>query len=140
MTPPVSSPHRARSSTIARSRCLGLAVVVVLAGVWTPPARADRPAPEALDEAEFLARVERTDPRFEVYAARVEATQAEVAAASVRPNPTLAFDREQIWSGGAGFADHFGTLAVPLEISGARSRRIEAARTNVTAARAEVDL
>lgn len=122
---------RARPSTIASSSWLAL--VLVAAAAHAEPAR-------ALDEAEFLTRVEQADPRFGVVDARADAARAEIAAVAARPNPSIAFDREEVWSGGTGFADHVVAIELPIELSGARGRRVDAARRDADAARAQRDL
>lgn len=92
----------------------------------------------SLDEAAFLAAVESADPRIARLAADVDAAGAEVLAEGVRPNPSLAFDREEVFPDG-GVATNYVRLVWPLDVSGRRGRRVAAARTAVEAVSAEGD-
>lgn len=89
---------------------------------------------ETIDEATFVAELEVKDPRLALAAARVAAARADVAEARVRPNPSLSIEREEPFFDGTGIATNYLRLAIPLDISGRRGRRIEAAETGVRAA------
>ncbi len=92
----------------------------------------------SLDEAAFLSAVETADPRIARLAADVDAAGAEVLAESVRVNPSLAFDREEVFPDG-GVATNYVRLVWPLDVSGRRGRRAVAARTAVEAVSAEAE-
>jgi cobalt-zinc-cadmium efflux system outer membrane protein len=101
-------------------------------------ARAEAPAapePPAIDEAR-LATILAGDPRLARLDAEVDAARAEAIAAGVRPDPSVAVEREEIFPDG-GLATNYLRLAVPLEISGQRAARVGAARALVDAAAAE---
>ena len=94
----------------------------------------------AIGHQEFLDRVEKTDPRLQALAARIEAARAEVAGARVLANPSLAYDREEVFLSGKGAADNFLRLSVPFEVSGRRAMRIQAAEVGVRAAESDAKL
>jgi outer membrane protein, heavy metal efflux system len=122
-----------------RSPALPAIAFALLAMLALPqPAGAQQPIP--LDEQEFLARFQRSDPRFQVLAARIDESRAEVTDARVLPNPSLAFDREEVFPAGGSLPENFVRLAIPLNLSGRRSLRIRAAEAGVTASRAETSL
>ena len=118
-----------------RSRLL---LALVACGLMTTLASAEDGAVVAIDEADLLARLEQTDPRFERLAAEVDAAVAEVAAVAVRAEPEVALDREHSFGGGGG-ATSYLRVTVPVDISGRRGRRIDAARTAVEATRADTE-
>jgi outer membrane protein, heavy metal efflux system len=109
----------------ARERTLVLAGLALLPAIV---AAAQAPAP--LSEKEFLARFERTDPRFEALRARAASSGAEVVRARALANPSLSLDREQV----RGQPEDFVRLSVPLDVSGRRSRTIAAAEMGARAA------
>ncbi len=100
-------------------------------------ASAQSPVPRPVSEREFLERVQRTDPRLDALAARVDLDRAEVVDAGRLANPALAFDREEVFDGGSLGAENFLRLQWPVDVSGRRGRRQQAARRGVDAARAE---
>lgn len=114
-----------------------LPVIVSAALALVLPARPAMAEPKSLTAAEFLARFEKSDPRFEVLEAKVQAVRAGVTAARVLPNPSVAFDREEIFPSGGGVAENSLRLAWPIDVSGRRSLRVDAAEAGVQAARSE---
>jgi outer membrane protein, heavy metal efflux system len=116
-----------------RRKLLLTIVVAVLVG---PAAYAEDGVP-ALDEAAFVAALERTDPRLERLAADVAMAEADVVAAGVRPNPELALDREEVFPDGGGSATSYARLVWPFDLAGRRGRRVDAARASARAASAE---
>jgi len=94
-------------------------------------AHAEEPAVPALDEARLEAMLT-GDPRAARLAADVDAARAEAIAAGVRPDPSLSFEREEVFPDG-GVATSYVRLAVPLEVSGRRAARAGAARAHVEA-------
>lgn len=95
---------------------------------------AAQPAVPVIDEAQLVARIEAHDPRIAGVAATIEAARAEVAAARVRPNPSVAVEREEPFADGEGFATNYVRLTVPFDISGRRGLQIEAADAAARAA------
>ena len=70
-------------------------VLAAVAAVLVVSSPAVGQEPSALGEREFLERFERSDPRFQVLAARIDESRADITDAKVLPNPSLAFDREE---------------------------------------------
>lgn len=93
-----------------------------------------QPAVPAIDEAQLVAELETKDPRLAIVAAKIEASRADVAAARVRPNPSISIEREEPFVDGTGLATNYLRLSVPFDISGRRGREIAAAEANVRAA------
>ena len=127
-----------------RALLLPLIVVSVPSLLLAAPARgqgADLTAaptvPPMITEAEFLARLA-SDPRRAQLAARTTLARAEIGAAAVRPNPGLALDREQAFGAGGGTSNYL-RATVPLELSGRRGARVEAARAEARAVSADED-
>lgn len=102
-----------------------------------PRARAE-PIPTPLTEADFIGRFERAEPRFDVLAAEVDASRADVVSAGRRENPSLTVDREEVFDSGDGLPEHIVRLSLPIDLSGGRGRRIAAAEKGVAATRSEV--
>jgi len=91
----------------------------------------------SLDEATFLARLARS-PRMAALEARVGVAAAEVVEAGARENPALAYQREEVFAAGTSAPEQVVALTWPLDLSGNRGRRVNAASRGVDAARAEV--
>ena len=89
--------------------------------------------------AEFLERFQRSDPRFEGLQGRLEAARAEVEAVRLLPNPSVAYDREEVFASSRGFPENTVRLAWPVEISGRRGKRIDAAEAGARASAAEME-
>ena len=106
---------------------------VVAATLTSASARA-QPTVPAIDEATFVAELKAKDPRTAVAAAKLAAARADVAAARVRPNPSISIEREEPFVDGTGLATNYLRLSVPFDISGRRSRQISAAEASVRAA------
>lgn len=109
-----------------------LSIVVALA-IGASPAFAQT----AIDEAAFVAELEAKDPRVAIAAARVAAVRAEVADARVRPNPSIGLEREVPYVDGSGLATNYLRLSLPVDISGRRGLKIDAAEASVRAATSE---
>jgi outer membrane protein, heavy metal efflux system len=104
-------------------------------------ANAEEPAARAvpvISEAELLAKLA-ADPRLERIAATVDSARADAIAAGLRPNPNLSWEGEEVFSRGVGIGTDYLRLSLPLEISGRRSARREAAGAEVAAVAAEGD-
>jgi cobalt-zinc-cadmium efflux system outer membrane protein len=93
-----------------------------------------QPAMPEIDEAAFVAELDGKDLRLAITAARVTAARADVAAARVRPNPSISIEREEPYHDGSGLPTHYLRLAVPLDISGRRGLQVKAAEAGVRAA------
>jgi cobalt-zinc-cadmium efflux system outer membrane protein len=115
------------------------AIVATLIVVGTRPAHAQDAAIRTLDEAQFLAELEAANPRLERLAADIDAARAEILAAGARANPTLGLDREEVFPD-AGSATNYARLTLPVDVSGRRSRRVEAARASAGAAAADAEI
>ena len=102
------------------------------------PALAEPPAVPTLGEDQLAELLAADDPRAARAAAEVEIARADAVAAGVRPDPSVSFEREEVFPDG-GLATHYARLAVPLEISGRRAARVAAARALVDAAAADRD-
>lgn len=111
--------------------------IVCLAGALAGTARAEGDA-VTLDEAAFIAALERADPRAPLIAATIARGDADVLAAGVRPNPELQLEREQALAPDRA-ATSYARVAVPVDLAGRRPRRIAVARAEVDALRAEAD-
>lgn len=92
----------------------------------------------AITEAELLAKLT-GDPRIARIAAGVESARAEAIAAALRANPTVSYEREEVFPDGGGVGTSYVRLSLPVEISGRRAARRDAARARVDAAAAEGD-
>lgn len=121
-----------------------LAALIARLLVTGEPARAE-PAPESavpvisvitLDE--LVRRVEARDPRLAVVQARVDRSRAEVAAAGRTSNPSLGYEREEVFADGEGVPEDRLVLSWPLEISGRRAAAVRAAESELAATEAEV--
>lgn len=92
----------------------------------------------ALGEAELLAKLA-ADPRLERIAATIDSAGADAIAVGLRPNPSISYEREELFPESGGVATSYLRFSLPLEISGRRSARREAARAEVAAITAEGD-
>ena len=115
------------------------AIVATLVVVWARAAHAQDAAARTLDEAQFLAELEAANPRIDRLAADVDAARAEIVAAGIRANPTLGFDREEIFPDG-GSATNYARLTLPVDVSGRRGRRVAAARASAGAVAADAEI
>jgi cobalt-zinc-cadmium efflux system outer membrane protein len=112
-------------------------LAVALAATTPVPSRADSVAPASLDEATFLKRVRDRSPRRHALGDRRRAAQAQIGAASVLPNPTLAYEREAV--PGLDTSDDFLRLGITLDLAGRRGLARSAARAGAAAEGLEVD-
>ena len=90
-------------------------------------------AQPAIDEPTFVAELV-GDPRL---ATRIEAARAERAAAGVRANPTVGYEREEPFVDGRGAPTNYLRFTLPFDISGRRGRALDAATVGVHAATSE---
>ncbi|MDQ3340840.1 MAG: TolC family protein [Myxococcota bacterium] len=108
--------------------------IVVATTTFASRAGLAQPALPAIEEAQLVAELEAKDPRLAIVAAKVETSRADVAAARVRPNPSISIEREEPFVDGTGLATNYLRLSVPFDISGRRGRQVAAAEANVRAA------
>jgi cobalt-zinc-cadmium efflux system outer membrane protein len=137
---------------LARSLLLSTIVVRGSASLWLlitmmvlmgagGPANAEETAakPPALTAAEFLGKVEKSNPGLELLEGDMDLESAAATAAGLWSNPSLAYDREEIFAGSRGYPENILKLELPLEISGRRGLRVDAAELGVSAARQTAD-
>jgi cobalt-zinc-cadmium efflux system outer membrane protein len=116
--------------------------VVMASSLIAAPIHADpAPAPAAaalpsVTEDELLARLDETHPAIERLAADVDAARADVVAAGIRAEPSLALDREEVFPDG-GLATNYARLQIPIDLSGRRGRRVDSARAAAEAVAAD---
>lgn len=91
------------------------------------------PALDSVSAAEFVTRVKTANPELLLRQTAVDIAAAEVTAAQHLPNPTVAYDREEVFNKGTGFAENQVRLEVPVEISGRRGLLVESAKRAVRA-------
>ena len=115
-----------------------LAVYLVLLPAVVLSARAGAADEAGWTLAALLEHVSRSDPRVRALDARISAASAEVDAASVAPNPSIGWEREDVFLGDSGQSDDFVRIEWPLDLSGRRGLRADAARAGVEVARAAV--
>ncbi len=125
----------------SRSAALWLLVTItVLVGAaGTGQAEETAARPPVLTAAEFLGKVESSNPGMEMLESDVALESAAVTAAGLWSNPSLAYDREEIFAGSRGHPENILKLELPLEISGRRGLRVDAAELGVSAARQTAD-
>jgi outer membrane protein TolC len=99
------------------------------------PASAPEPIP-TITEADLLARIGGAHPVVERLAADVDAARAEAIAASIREEPSIALEREEVFPNG-GLATSYARLAIPLDLSGRRGKRVASARAAAAAVEAD---
>jgi outer membrane protein TolC len=113
---------------LPRLICAALGLAAATAAASPRPARADDPDPDrtpALTEASFLARMRARAPRYLAATARARAAATWPAAAAVRPNPTVAYEREAVPA--LATAEDRLRLGWALELGPRRPRAIAAA-------------
>lgn len=112
-----------------------LALLAVVAATGT--ANADEPTgePPILTASEFLSKIERASPALNLLEGDVDLASANVTAAGLRSNPSIAFQREETFGGAGPLPENTLLVDLPLEISGRRALRVEAAELGVDAAR-----
>src|SRR5688500_15177174 len=109
-----------------RSLILPAVVIAGLVGIASAqPATPTRSIP-VVDEAALIAHVENSHPELDRLAADADLARADVVAAGVRAEPSIALDREEVFPDD-GLATNYARLTVPLDLSGRRGRRLAAA-------------
>ncbi|NVB80703.1 MAG: TolC family protein [Kofleriaceae bacterium] len=95
---------------------------------------------EVVDEATLIKSLESSDPRVERLAAEVDAAHAHVKSAEIRPEPRIVADREHVFPSSGGLDTDYLRVVLPLDLSGRRGLRVDAARAEVRATQAQGDL
>ncbi len=127
----MSPSPRARPSALLIALTLALPSAAALA--QPPPAPPAPPEAPEITLADLLQRQPAEDPRFAALEATIQAARAEVEAAGVLPNPTVSYDREEVFDDGQGYSDDFLRAGLPIELSGRRGLRRAAARATLAA-------
>src|SRR5690606_21197459 len=114
-------------------------VWLVVAAAWVvPEAGAAQPRAARLSFEEYLARVQ-VSSQANVVDAEVAVAEARMGTARMRPDPWLSLGLAQLDISGAGAPTGFSAgLTMPVELGGARRRRVELARVDIELARADV--
>lgn len=120
-----------------RPHLLAMIVALSVPGVALAEEPAERAVP-VLGEAELLAKLA-ADPRLERIAATVDSARADAIAVGLRPNPSVSYEHEEVFPDGGGIGTSYLRFTLPLEISGRRTARRDAARAEVAAVAAEGD-
>ncbi len=95
---------------------------------------------QAVTAGQFIESVRQKNPRFAISEADVAAATARVRAAGLWQNPSIAYDREEVFEAGQGMPENVISLELPVEISGRRSLLTDSAEKGVTAAQADVEV
>jgi cobalt-zinc-cadmium efflux system outer membrane protein len=127
--------HSEVLATVVAWRLRVAALALASLAITTSP-RAEESAATRISAAELLARVGRSHPSLELLEAAIEKAAAGVRAAGVLSNPTLSYDREEVFVSGRGQPENVLRLELPLEISGRRGLRVKGAKLGLEAARA----
>jgi outer membrane protein, heavy metal efflux system len=98
--------------------------------------RAEDGAAPQISAAELLARVGRSHPSLELLEAAVDKAAAGVRSAGLWSNPSLSYDREEVFASGSGLPENTLRLELPVELSGRRGLRVKGAKLGLDAARA----
>lgn len=119
-------------------RTASLAGFVLAALAWLPqPATSQQtPRPITLEEARAAAR--RVSPELAAAWAGVDAASARARQAGALTNPTLSYAYEQTSAGGQRNSQSIAALEQPLELTGVRGARHDAARLRQEAAEADL--
>ena len=102
-----------------------------------PPAAEKPEVPAALrmTASQFLTEVGKRHPALAVTAADVAVAEARVRGAGLWDNPTVSYDREEVFDAGEGLAENTFRVDFPLDVSGRRGLRVESAKRGVEASR-----
>lgn len=108
-----------------------------MAVVSVPAAGAGAELP--LSAEELLARFSTSDPRHEILAASIARARAEVRSAEILGNPSIAYDREEIFAEGTSASENYLRASVSLELAGRRGALIRAAEAAAESAEASAE-
>ncbi len=127
---------RLLSGVVAR-RGSSLVAFALIVGLAAGPVVAEEVT--GISEVEFTRRFQDTDPVRALFEARIDGASAEVAAARVRLDPVVSYSREEVFATDEALPENIIQIVWPLDVSGRRSRRIDAASAGVDAVRADAD-
>ncbi|MCP4676064.1 MAG: TolC family protein [Deltaproteobacteria bacterium] len=88
---------------------------------------------QGLSAEQFLDRVVESNPRLAINDAEVDAAAARVSIEGLWENPSIAYDREEVFESGRGSPENSLSLELPLEISGRRSLMVDSAKEGLKA-------
>lgn len=129
------SPCRARVARFSTTACSrAFAVASILPWLAAPSAAVADDSIVAVDAATFVARFEADNPRLAATDAELDAQRADVTDAGMLPNPSLSFEREELFPDAGSAAEQTIALGWSLDLSGRRSRNVTAARGRARAA------
>lgn len=74
----------------------------------------NREAAQGINATKFIERVAANNPRLTISEADVDAAAARVRAAGLWQNPTIAYDREEVFEAGQGVPENFIRLELPF--------------------------
>ncbi len=129
--------HRLLPRVVGRPYIRALAALLLLVAVPGVHAQEGTPEIKSLSAGEFLELLVESSPRLQTIAGGVDAAAAEVSAAGLWANPSIAYDREEVSEDGRAVPENFVRFDLPLEISGQRSLRTDGAEHALKAAQAD---
>jgi len=127
------APPRPGTSSESERMILKTTLLLALSFIFPAALRAAEPRPITLDEALRLGDV---SPLAAALGLEVDRAQAEARASGLWPNPEVAVSREEA----LGTVDRFGTLSLPLPLTGRLSLEKLAARSGLSATEARTRL
>ena len=122
---------------VARGAVRIATCLVILLPAIPASAQETAPAARGITATKFLERVSANHPRLAISEADVDAAAALVSAAGRWQNPTIAYDREEVFEAGQGLAENLIRIELPIQLSGRRSLLVDSAEKGVSAARAD---
>lgn len=115
-----------------------LSAVVLTAFAWLPQPSSSQQAPHPLTIEEARAAASRVSPDLAAARAAVDAASARALQAGALTNPTLSYAYEQTSAAGQRTSQSIAALEQPLELTGVRGARHDAARLRQEAAEADL--
>jgi len=125
------------SPIVARAAVVAATCLFVLLHATPATAQKAAPAAQGITATRFIEQVAANNPRLTISEADVDAAAAQVRAAGLWQNPTIAYDREEVFEAGQGMPENFMRLELPIQVSGRRSLMVDSAEKGATAARAD---
>lgn len=87
------------------SHWLLITITVFVSAIGTAQAEETAAKPAVLSAAEFLGKVEKSNPGLELLEGDVDLESAAATTAGLWSNPSLAYDRETIFAGSGGYPE-----------------------------------
>jgi len=119
-------------------RAASLAGFVLAALAWLPRPATSQQAPRPLTLEEARAAARRVSPDLAAARAAVDAASARARQAGAPTNPTVSYAYEETSAGGQRNSQSIAALEQPLELTGVRGARHDAARLRQEAAEADL--